>query len=225
MDIIKKLKKDTHEEALINAISVRDFSQIEIAKLVPIGNWVFDDRILLESFTKWRKVFMRFFLSQFEPSIDSTKNFLKNLPINQINRILFAIYVNGELMGHCGLSNVDNQSAEIDNIIRGKPGGPSDLMYFSEKSLLTWTFKVLAVKKVYGQIFSTNFLSLSLFKRFGFSLKEKLYLKKVFRNNMFSYETCTNKEATENFFLDIIEVKKNKFFESIDLSKNSFFNK
>ena len=62
MDVIQNLKKNTFDEALINAISVRDFSDTEIAKLVPIGNWAVDDYALLESFAKWRQTFMKFFL-------------------------------------------------------------------------------------------------------------------------------------------------------------------
>jgi len=215
MDVIQNLKKNTFDEALINAISVRDFSDTEIAKLVPIGNWAVDDYALLESFAKWRQIFMKFFLIQFVASVDSTKSYLKNSSVKQVNRILFAIYVDGELIGHCGLSNVENQSAEADNIIRGNSGGHKDLMYFSERTLLIWAFEVVGVKKVYAQLISRNFLSRSLFERFGFSLKERIPLKKVSRNDAISYKQCADEEATEKFFLDIIEVKKTKFFESI----------
>ena len=215
MNIIKNLKKDTFSEALDRAISVKDNCDTEIAKLVPIGNWALDDDHLLESFAKWRQTFMRFFLSQFVASPASTQGYLKNLSIGQTNRIFFALYVGADLMGHIGLSNIDHESAELDNIIRGISGGHRDLMYFAEKTVLNWAFSTLAVERVYAQVMSKNFMALSLHERFGFSLKERFPLKKIVDGSSVSHEKSSFEEATEKFYLDIVEVSKAKFTESI----------
>lgn len=215
MNKIKSLKKNTFDEAFANAISVRNFDGTEIAKLVPIGNWALDDNLLIESFTKWRKTFMRNFLTHFTATENSMRDYLSGLSIPKNDRILFALYVGGKLMGHCGLCNVSSKSAEADNIIKGTSGGPKDLMYFSEMALLSWAFNQVGVEFIYTRILSKNFLSLSLFKRFGFSLKEKIPLKKVKKGNSVTYEECRKSEATETFFLDLMEVYRFDFFESI----------
>ena len=105
-------------------------------------------------------------------------------------------------------------------MIRGVSGGHSDLMYFSEKALLNWAFNTLRVETINGQIMSKNFMALSLHERFGFSLKERFFLKKVFYENSFTYEACEKDNATEKFFLDIIELSKSNYAEAVKLYKD-----
>lgn len=213
------LKKDTFIEALGCSLGVVDDANNKIAELVPIGNWALDDSELLSSFAAWRQRFMRFFLTQFTASKESTSGYLKKLSIDQGNRIFFAIYVNDILVGHIGLSNITDSSAELDNIIRGVSGGHADLMYFSEKKLLDWAFTKLKVKTIDAQVMSKNFMALSLHERFGFKLKERHNLKKITNESSICYEVC-DKEATEKFFLDIIEVTKKDFALAITSNNN-----
>ena len=212
---LQKLKKDSFSEALICSIPILNLEGDEIAKLIPIGNWALNDSHLLQSFASWRKIFMRFFLTQFETSAQSTAAYLENLSIKQSNRIFFGIYLDNDLIGHIGLSNIVIDEAEIDNLIRGKSGGHTDLMYFVEKTLLEWAFINLKVDKIVGRMLSKNFMAMSLHQRFGFSLKERLPLKKVTRHETVSFERCASEEATEKFFLDIIEVNISKFFQIV----------
>ncbi len=206
MKALQSLKKRTFSEAVANAISVCDSGHKEIALLVPIGGWALEDDHLLKSFSAWRKVFMRFFLTQFDVSAVSTRGYLQRFSITQSNRILFAIYVDRNLIGHIGLCDVDKDQAELDNLIRGKSGGHSDLMYHAERAVLTWAFDVLGVKKVSAKVMSKNFLAISLHERLGFQLIEKRPLRKVVHENHFSFEPCGNGVATEIFCLDIMEV-------------------
>ena len=212
---LQTLKKDSFSEALMRSIPICDLGGDEIGKLIPIGNWALDDAHLLQSFSSWRKTFMRFFLTQFEASEQSTAVYLKNQSIKQHNRIFFGIYLDNNLIGHIGLSDIVTDQAEIDNLIRGKSGGHTDLIYFAEKTLLEWAFQNLKIDKIVGRILSKNFMAMSVHERCGFSLKERFPLKKVTRDDAFSFEQCTSEAATEKFFLDIIEVTKTKFFESI----------
>lgn len=208
---LSTMKKDTFTEALGSSLNVVDEANNEIASLVPIGNWALKDNELLGSFANWRQTFMRFFLTQFTASKESTHDYLKNLSVRQSNRIFFAIYVGDVLVGHIGLSNVTETRAELDNIIRGVSGGHKDLMYYSEKTLLDWAFSTLNVKTVDAQIMSKNFMALSLHERFGVNLKERHPLKKVTGENSITYERCDKTEATEEFFLDIIEFSREDF--------------
>ena len=215
MHDVLDMKKGSFCEALNYSLDVFDESNNKIAILVPIGNWALEDEELLKNFAAWRQIFMRFFLTQFTASKENTKGYLKNLSIGKKDRIFFAVYVSEILIGHIGLSNITGSKAELDNIIRGVSGGHNDLMYFSEKALLNWAFSTLHVKVVDAQVMSKNFMALSLHERFGFKLRERQFLKKIIRENSFSYETCDEGSSTEKFFLDIIEVKKPEFTKAI----------
>ena len=215
---LNTMKSESFGEAKKSALDVLDEANNKIAKLVPIGNWALQDDELLNSFANWRKTFMRFFLTQFTTSKESTQGYLKNLSIGQSNRIFFAIYVNEILIGHIGLSNITESKAEIDNIIRGVSGGHKDLMYFSEKTLLNWAFATLKVNTIDAQVMSKNFMALSLHERFGFKLKERNFLKKVVRESSISFEICEENIATEKFFLDVVEVSRAEFTKATQSS-------
>ena len=209
------LKKATFVQALGCSLEVVDHANNKIAILVPIGDWALEDSELLCSFAAWRQTFMRFFLTQFTASKESTRGYLKKLSIGESNRILFAIYEHDILVGHIGLSNLTNSSAELDNIMRGVSGSCADLMYFSEKKLLDWAFTEFKLKTVVAQVMSKNFMALSLHERFGFKLKERYSLKRVINESSICYEVCNKEETTEKFFLDIIEVSNEDFTLSI----------
>lgn len=211
MNYIQSLKKETFADAVESSISIVDSEGRVIGKLVPIGNWALDNESLLTSFANWRQTFMRFFFTQFCASVDSTIGYIKNHSIKKSDRIFFGIYVDDELSGHIGLSNVGEIKAELDNIIRGKSGGHRDLMYFAEKALLAWAFEKLKVKTIVAQVMSKNFMALSLHERFGFELKERHHLKKVVSENSTTFIRCKDTEATERFYLDIIELHLTSF--------------
>ena len=213
---LQKLKKKSLSEALTCSLSVSDSRGEEIAKLVPIGNWALNDENLLHSFASWRKTFSRFFFTQFETSAQSAASYLKNRSIAQSNRIFFAIYLGDNLIGHMGLNNLDKEEAEIDNFIRGKSGGHSDLMYFSEKTLLTWAFEELKAKTIIGHMLSHNFMAKSLHERFGFKVEERHHLKKIISKNSTTLEKCDEIEATEKFYYDTIKLHKSSFLASLN---------
>lgn len=157
-----------------------------------------------------KKIYEIFF-SQFDSSNFSTKLYLKNLSIKKKDRIFFAIYSKKKLIGHIGLKNISRSKAELDNIIRGESGGHHDLIYFSQKQLLQWAFKYLKVKSVVAEVMSNNFIVNSFHKRFGFKRKKRYFLKKIKDKKLIQFKRCAKREATENFFLDLIELKSNKY--------------
>lgn len=212
------MKCETFDAALNYRLDVLDEYDSKIAELIPIGKWALKDDDLLNSFASWRKTFMRFFLTQFNASKESTANYLKNTSIAESNRVFFAIYVERKLIGHIGLSNITARKAELDNIIRGVSGGNPDVMYFAEKTLLSWAFQTINIQSVNAQVMSKNFMALSLHERLGFKLKERHFLRKFTREKSLSLEICEENFATEKFFLDIIEVSGEDFYTSIELT-------
>jgi len=211
---LQKLKTQALEDALNLSIPVCDSHGNIIAKLVPIGDWALNDQNLLICFSDWRKKFMSLFLTQFKASVESTIQYLNQYSISQKNRIFFGIYIEKTLFGHIGLSNITSNKAELDNMIRGKSGGHKDLIFFTEKTILEWAFKELKIKKVEAQVLSKNFLAKNLHKGFGFTIKERKSLKKVYSKSAISLQPCDEKDATEKFFLDVMELDKNDFIFS-----------
>ena len=106
---------------------------------------------------------MQCFLTQFVATVESMKGYLKSLSVQEEDPDTFRLYVDGNLMEHCGLSNVNSKSAEADNINRGQSGGPTDLMYFAELALLSWAFQSNWGRACLYSSIIKKFLSLSLF--------------------------------------------------------------
>ena len=208
---LQKLKKNEFKEAAASSIHVCDLDGQILAELIPIGNWALKNDELINSFMKWRNTFNRFFVNQSKVTVQSTKHYNKNLLIAQPNRIFFGIYLDNELIGHIGLDEINSKQAQLDNVIRGKSGGHTDLIYFAEKSIIEWAFEVLKVDEINAQVLSHNSIAMLLHNRFGFKLKERFHLKKVNNQNSHFFETCNEADATEKFYLDIIEVKKSEF--------------
>jgi perosamine synthetase len=215
---LANLKKDQVSSAAQLALPI--FSEInnKIGILIPIGAWALENKYLLNEFANWRKVFMRLFLVQFTASVESTKSYLTNLSIAQKDRIFFAIYdADNQLVGHIGLSHITSEKAELDNIIRGRSARHTDIMYFAEKTLLSWAFEELLVKRVEAQVISKNFMVMCLHERFGFMIKKSMPLKKEYSGNTLRYITCPVDETTEKFHLNLIQVARQEFYESIQV--------
>lgn len=221
MNIINGIKKNTFLSARKSALPVLDADGIEVGELVPIGAWALKDENLIESFCAWRKLFMRFFLVQSEPSIQSTHSYLEELAIKSDDRILFALYVDEILTGHVGLCGIGKGAAEADNIMRGRSGGHKDLMLLSEIALLNWSFDILGVTRVIARILSKNSLSQALFTRLGFQVIDRASLCKVVEGRSVALQTCAHEYSTEAFTLDLLEVRAEVFRTQVALYKST----
>lgn len=216
MDQIKALKKACFDSATDAAVPITNSEGMIVGNLVPIGSWALDDPDLIQSFFRWRKMFMRFFRAQFQASQESTKNYLRNFSILQDDRLLFAIYVDNDLFGHIGLSNVSEECAELDNVIRGVSGGPDDLLYYAERALLNWAFNTVGVRTVSAQVLSNNFLAMNLHERFGFEVTESLPLVQRRHEKCITYVPCDSADSTETFSLHVIELTNSSFNKIIN---------
>ena len=210
---LQSLKKQSFSDAEDLGLIVFDDQGNEIAHLIPIGNWVLKDDFVIQSFANWRRMFMRFFLSQFQASFESSYNYLSEYSIKQNNRILFAIYLKKELLGHLGFCEVVDGEANLDNVIRGVSGGHKDLIFYAERTILEWGFDVLDLRKINALVISKNVAAHSLHKRIGFKLKNRFHLRKIVQENETNYVRCEPSDATENFFLDIVSIDKKSFFK------------
>ena len=89
---INEYKKEHYDDALKKSLTIYDNNNLEIGKLVPIGQWALKDNHVVSEIFRWRKRAMRYFLTQFEPSYELTFNYLKNVSVNEQGRLFFLIY-------------------------------------------------------------------------------------------------------------------------------------
>jgi RimJ/RimL family protein N-acetyltransferase len=197
---IFNLKKKSLDEALLIGIDILDEAGLICGTLVPIGEWILGDTEKIELIKNWRKNAMRMFFAQFESTFDSAFNYLKNVSIKLSDRILFIIFdKNRNLIGHVGLSNIGNNTAELDNLMRGVSGGDPRLIFNAEVCLLKWCFDNLQVNKIVAKVISYNWLVIDLHKEVGFSVEEVQPLLKVYLNGMTNHQVVDEAEANVKY--------------------------
>lgn len=198
--------------ALNNAIAIKNDHNQLVGKLVPVGKWILQDTAKIELIQQWRQKHMKMFLAQFENSFEKTYDYLKNLSIDQDNRIFFLIYdSNDQFIGHMGLSNIDDDNAELDNFIRGIGGGEPRLVYFAELAMVHWAFFCLKVKKCNLRLLSYNWLVIEIHKEIGFVVTNKLPLKKTVSGLNINHFPVDSTDSNVNYTCDIMELSVAEF--------------
>ena len=137
-DVVSSLKNNTSEKF---SIAIKDNNDKVIGSLVLVQKRDANNPIILDALTRWRKKYMKYFLTQFNASTNRTKSWLENIVIPSSDRLLFLILnEDNNLIGNFGIADILFDQCELDNLIRGEKGGHPKLIYFSELSLLKWLF-------------------------------------------------------------------------------------
>lgn len=151
------------------AIKVRNVQGDLIGSLTPVTPALANDETVVSGLTKWRRMFIRHFLTQFNANETRTRNWLRNVVLADDTRLLFLIYTDDHAMiGNFGVCNIRGGSAELDNLIRGEKGGDAHLIYFAELSLMDWLYSTCLVSEIYLHVFSNNTRTLALHSSVGF---------------------------------------------------------
>lgn len=138
--------------------------------------------------TQWRNASMRFFLSQFEATEERTKHWLNSVVIPSEDRILFELLdETGRAIGNAGVCNLSDHSCELDNFIRGEPGGDPNLFLAAEMTLLRWVFCDIGVEMVNLHIFSNNWIPISNHMSIGFTITGKYALSRVEKDDIIQH--------------------------------------
>jgi hypothetical protein len=129
----------------------------KLGKIRPIlDSKISDNSEIIRFITKWREYCKENFLSQFPVSEERTKNWLQNQVINKDNRILFIIQTpDGKLAEHIGVIffEVDEDTCEIDNVVKAADCNIPGLMYHAMKTLNNFLFNSLKMKKILAHAF------------------------------------------------------------------------
>lgn len=132
------------------------------------------DRRIISLLTQWRRKNQRWFQAQFPVSHARTQIWYERRLIQDPDRLLFIIRVEGKYIGHVGLDRFDAaaQSCELDNIMRGEKGYPG-IMEQATARLMQWGKTALQLKKFTLCTSSDNDRSLNLYKRLGFVVTKR----------------------------------------------------
>lgn len=172
--------KGLNEDARDEFIPVRNDKNILIGNLVPITRERAKDKETVLSLVRWRKKHMRVFLTQFEPTYERTRGWLENVVLKDDTRIFFLIMTeSGRAIGNLGVCNITEDSAELDNLIRGEMGGDPNLIAFAEVSIINWLYKALGVSNIRLHVFSNNIMTMMLHSSVGFTRERCYRLTKI----------------------------------------------
>ncbi|TNC76285.1 hypothetical protein FHI69_15210 [Janthinobacterium lividum] len=210
---IADMKCETFQEANEKAVLVRNTNGDKIGRLVPVGNWILEDKEKIELIRAWRQRTMRMFLTQFDSTYERTYQYLKNFSIAQEGRIFFMLYDESErLVGHIGMAEVDGNSGELDNLMRGVDGGDPRLIYFSELALLDWSFKNLDIRQSDVRVVSYNWLVISLHEEVGYVLTNNFPLKKYEKDSVLFHDIVDETESNVKYGCTKMLLDKEDFY-------------
>ena len=210
---VAALKKATLGEARLCGIPIK-YDESIVGHLIPVGAWILEDSGLIELISEWRARARLMFLAQFESTPEKTERYLRERSIADDSRILFMIEVSGEFLGHVGLANINQTSAELDNLMRGVSGGIPELLEASERALVAWAFKKLDLDMLYLRVLSYNWMAKSIHEQIGFLTGERLPLRQEILPDGRVLVQCGTGEATVPYTCDVMELERKEFVDS-----------
>jgi RimJ/RimL family protein N-acetyltransferase len=168
--------------------------------------------------TKWRKLYKHMFASNFQMNEKRTKKWINKKKSKDEQSILFMIYVDGQKIGNIGtdLFNENNNSVELDNMMKDPNCLEKGLMTTVEKVYLKWMFDYLKVSKICGRLFTDNFRMLNAHLKCGWKIIDVSPLQKEINDDGWTWKE-TQLKSDE----DIVE----RYFHVIELTKNDLMEK
>ncbi|WP_069998734.1 GNAT family N-acetyltransferase [Cellulosilyticum sp. I15G10I2] len=123
---------------------------------------------------RWRNENPSMSADQFTATSQGTEKWLDELIIQRDDRILFLIVtVDGEKVGHIGYSsfNYEEQSCEVDAVLRGEKSVHPGMMTFALGALTSWGLKDLKLLIIRLRVFSDNTRAVAFYKRNNFYIE------------------------------------------------------
>lgn len=127
------------------------------------------DPTTIAALTAWRNANKEAFLTQFEATEARTANWLEKVVVPSGDRILFLIIdADDKLIGNVGFANLTEESAELDNVLRGEVSTYPRIAAAAVQSLLAWGFADLGLKSIHLNVFANNDKAIGLYTALGF---------------------------------------------------------
>ena len=166
--------------------------------------------------TNWRKKYSDFFSSKFNVSENNTKQWLEKNYVSKNNQILFLLILNGKKIGHIGIINYNknNNSAEIDNVLRGNRENSTRIMETALTKILEIGFNDLQITKFTLKVFSDNTKAISLYTKCGFTLVDSIPLTKTLTHDGWNWSYLKKNNDFCEKYHDIMQITKEHFFKN-----------
>lgn len=119
--------------------------------------------------TDWRNANRQFFLTQFTATPARTARWLSGVILSDKTRSMYLVEdAEGRAIGQVGVKCLGTECPELDNMIRGRPGGDPQLMFFAELAVLRFLFANRSVRSVCLWVFSRNWIPIGIHQSIGF---------------------------------------------------------
>jgi hypothetical protein len=152
-------------------VNVRDPSGSIVGSLTPINTASLDDLPLMESITRWRMENAAAFASQFSPTVDRTRDWLRDTVLPADDRVLFLIRHGDMPIGHIGFRDLTEDAFQGDNLVRGERGGGLFFMRYAIWAFHGWAMQIFDVRRCWARILAHNECAID----FNSSLGTKLH--------------------------------------------------
>jgi RimJ/RimL family protein N-acetyltransferase len=147
------------------------------------------DEKLIQKLTEWRSIHRTCFFTQFDPTQEKTKNWLKEDILIDDSRILFIIFdSDGNPIGNYGLRDIHETKAELDNLLIGDPSGKGPLVLIAMKAFLNWSFSQFGFTTLKASIFKHNLTTIYIHKRLGFEEIKEIPVRKIIHGSVIQYK-------------------------------------
>jgi len=192
-----------------------DFLKVKINESVVTLRPIDESDDTVNLLKEWRIKYWDAFPTKFTPTFDGTKIWLRKQIIDNTDRILFLIMLNGKKIGHIGTFHYDenSNSVEIDNVLRGVRGSLPGLMENVLNSMFEWMFSDLKLSKIQLRVFSDNYKGMSLYERCNMLMVGVTPLKRVFNGNDWNWIEVSLKSEEDygERYFSIMEITKNSY--------------
>jgi hypothetical protein len=148
-------------------------------KLVPMTKAVLDSADDIARLVAWRNGQMRWFFTQFVATAAGTRQWLDAEVFGKPRRLFYWLEWDGHKLGQVGWKTEAASVAELDQFIRGEPGGPPDLMFLAEESLLEFLLDTCACERVIAKVLVGNLPALELHRAMAFQMTRRIPMKSV----------------------------------------------
>ena len=206
-----------YQERILGIITQREELRIDIEAgdsspvgyFLPVTAATANDPTIVEKLTRWRNFARRSFLTQFTATPERTRKWLETTVLAGNNRLLFLLHTDRDrLVGHYGFINMDENSAEVDNLLRGESGGSPQLVQLAEVTLVSWMFSEFGLKHIRARVLSNNPFALRLHHDAGFQPVARIPLckKEVGDEVRLVASGVHGEDSSENLYQEVLEL-------------------
>ncbi len=196
---------------------VKDYIEIKHNGKTVVLKIVDESEETIQLLTEWRKLYKNMFASNFQMNEKRTKKWVNQKRSKEDQSILFMIYLEGQIVGNIGtdLFNRNDNSVELDNMMKDPNCLEEGLMTTVEKVYLKWIFDYLKISKISGRLFTDNFRMLNSHLKCGWKIIDVSPLRKEIVDDGWTWKETTLKsdeDLGERYF-HIIELTKEDLME------------